>query len=149
MKADIRTVIPAMVKHEGTWEGTYRYIDENANQVDIHQSRVKCIFPEQGPYAYIQKNHFTWSDGREYSVDLLGTLKGDKVYWDTDTFQGYGWATDDGIILLNLERKDEPGARFYEMIVMDPGGVHRARTWHWFKNGQCYKRTLCDERRAA
>ncbi len=52
----------------------------------------------------------------------------------------------DGLIPLNLERKDDPGARFFEIIVMSEDGLTRARTWHWFKGGRLIKRTLCDER---
>jgi hypothetical protein len=33
------------------------------------------------------------------------------------------------------------------MITIGETGDHRARTWHWFKHGRLYKRTLCDERR--
>lgn len=149
MSKSIREVIPAMVEHEGIWEGTYRYVDIEGNLLDIHKSRVECIFPDEGPYAYVQRNHFTWDDGREYEVELLGTLKDDKVYWDTEDFKGYGWASYDGFILLSLDRKDEPGARFHEMIIMDPDGKNRARTWHWFKEGKCFKRTLCDEYRVS
>jgi len=76
---------------------------------------------------------------------LNGTLKENRLHWDTGTFSGYAWTTTDGIILLSLDRKDEPGAMFYENIVMGKTKTHRARTRHWFKDGQLYKRTLCDE----
>lgn len=142
-------IMPVMRKHEGVWEGIYTHIDEDGSLVDRHRARVACIFPETGPYAYIQQNLFTWDDGREYRAELPGVLRDGKLWWDTETFTGCAWPTDYDLILLNLHRKDEPGANFYEMIALGETGEHRARTWHWFKNGSLYKRTLCDERRVA
>ena len=86
-----------------------------------------------------------WDDGRDYRATLPGVLQGDRLYWDLPTFAGTAWETHDGILLLNLSRKDEPGANFFEMITLGATGQHRARTWQWFKDGRLYKRTLCDE----
>ena len=47
--------------------------------------------------------------------------------------------------MLRLERKDVPGASFTEVIVLGGDGKSRARTWHWFIDGELYQRTLCDE----
>jgi len=131
--------------HEGTWEGRYTHLDAQAQILDHHDVRIVCEFPDTGPYAYIQYNHFTWADGHEYKAQLPGTYKDGRLWWDTDTFKGSAWETHDGIILLNLERKDDPGARFYEMITLGDTGQERARIWHWFKDGKLFKRTLCDE----
>lgn len=30
-----------------------------------------------------------------------------------------------------------------------PDGLSRARTWHWFRDGHCFQRTLTDETKAA
>ena len=139
--------MPAMLKHEGVWEGQYTHIDTDANVLDTHTARVTCEFPNSGLYVYIQHNHFFWEDGREHTATLPGIFKDGRLWWDTDTFTGSAWETHDGLILLNLDRKDDPGARFYEIIAMGDTGLHRARTWHWFKNGKLFKRTLCDERR--
>ena len=140
-------IMPAMLKHEGIWEGTYRHIDAENEMIDIHHARVVCEFPSEGPYGYIQRNLFTWGDGREYRSVLNGVLRDGKLCWDTETFDGSAWETDHDLILLNLNRKDEPGANFFEIICMGESGVDRARTWHWFRDGRLYKRTLCDETR--
>lgn len=136
-----------MLKHAGLWEGVYTHINTAGELIDCHRASVKCVFPEDGPYAYIQYNHFTWDDGREFRAELPGVLRDGKLWWDTETFKGCAWETDYGLIMLNLERKDDPGANFYEIIALGDDGVHRARTWHWFKDGKLFKRTLCDERR--
>lgn len=147
--AAVADIMPAMLKHAGVWEGVYTHLDAKGDLIDRHRARVRCAFPDEGPYAYIQHNHFTWDDGRELRAELPGVLREGKLWWDTETFTGCAWETDFDLIMLNLERKDEPGARFYEMIALGESGANRARTWQWFRDGKLYKRTLCDEKRVA
>lgn len=145
MSNPLKELMPNLFLHEGVWEGTYRHIDMDGNTIDIHKSRVECIFPEEGEVVYIQKNHFTWDDGREYKVEFPGILVDGKIFWDTETFSGYGWMSGENMFCLELDRKDDIGARFHEVIVMGENNDQRVRTWHWFKNGACFKRTLCNE----
>ena len=145
MTSPLHKLMPAVLEHKGIWEGTYRHIDIEGNTIDLHKSRVECIFPEEGEVVYIQRNQFEWDNGKVFNIAFDGIIKDNRIYWDTETFKGYGWVASPNIFLLELERKDEPGAWFYESIVMGADKKHRARTWHWFKNGQCFKRTLCDE----
>lgn len=146
-RAALDAVMPTMRAHAGVWEGVYRHLDADAVPVDTHRVRIACRFPDDGPHAYVQHNLFVWDDGREARSTLPGTLRGDRLWWDTPTFHGSAWETHDGILMLNLTRKDEPGASFFETIVMGAGGAHRARTWQWFRDGRLYRRTLCDEQR--
>jgi hypothetical protein len=142
---ELLAAMPTILRHAGVWEGIYRHLDQDGREIDLHRVRIVCEFPQSGPFAYIQHNHFMWDDGRELKADLPGVLRDGKLWWDLPTFSGYAWETDDGILLLNLSRKDEPGANFFEMITLGATGEHRSRTWQWFKNGRLYKRTLCDE----
>ena len=137
--------MPTMRAHQGVWEGTYRHIDADAALIDQHKVRVRCEFPDEGEIVYRQHNHFMWEDGREQKAELPGIFRDGRLWWDLPTFFGSCWETHDGLILLNLTRKDDPGAKFFEIIAMGEGGQKRARTWHWFKDGTLYKRTLCDE----
>ena len=137
-----------MLLHEGVWTGTYRYVDLDGVTTEFHQSRVECVFPETGPYVYVQKNQFKWDDGRERAVEFGGILQGDRIYWDTDAFEGYGWTTKEGVVMLTLNRKDVPDTYFTEAIILGSNNISRARTWHWFKDGELYQRTLCNEHRA-
>lgn len=147
--AILHGIMPAMLDHEGIWCGTYRHVDVNGAELDTHEAQIECIFPHEGRWAYIQQNLFTWSDGREYRATLHGELRAGKLWFDHETFSGTSWETDKGLILLDLDRKDDPGANFYEIICMGSSGVDRARTWHWFRDGRLFKRTLCDERKVA
>lgn len=141
----IDKIMPNMRAHEGIWEGQYYHLGAEGIIEDSHKTRITCEFPETGKYVYIQHNHFIWPDGREYKVQLPAILKDGRLWWDTETFHGSAWETHDGIILLNLERKDIAGARFFEMITMGASGKKRARTWHWFKDGALFRCTLCNE----
>ncbi len=145
MSNPLLDLMPQIYDHEGVWTGTYRHVDLDGQTLDFHKSRVECIFPDAGDVVYIQKNRFEWEDGRVYEVEFPGVLVDDKIYWDTETFSGYGWQSGENVFLLELDRKDLPGARFHEAIVIGPDRKTRARTWHWFKDGVCFKRTLCDE----
>lgn len=144
-RAELEKVMPAMFLHEGVWEGDYQTVNMEGNVIDRNRARVECSFPDDGPFVYVQKNHFTWDDGREVQREFGGVLRGDRLYWDTEHFSGYGWASNDNVLLLNLDRKDEPGASFLEVIIIGNDPKHRARTWHWFKDGRPYQRTLCNE----
>ncbi len=146
-RAELERLMPAMLRHEGTWEGVYRFVDLAGNVTDKYASRVECHFPDEGPYAYVQKNRYAWDDGRIAEFEFGGELRGDRMWWDTERFSGYGWTTPGDIIMLTLDRKDEPGVSFTEMIVLAPDPDYRARTWHWFRDGKLFQRTLCDERR--
>ena len=136
-----------MLDHEGIWEGTYTHLDASAQIMDRHKSRVECVFPTSGPHVYIQNNLFTWEDGREFGATLPGIFRDGRLWWNTPTFSGSAWETHDGYILLNLDRKDEPGVKFHEIILTGETGQHRTRTWHWLRNGKLFKRTVCEESR--
>ena len=135
---------PAHRAHHGVWKGTYRHINLQAQEEELIQSQVICEFPETDVF-YRQTIRLTHSDGKITHAEFDGYDQGDHLWFDTPTFIGKSWETSDGVVLLNLTRKDEPGAHFAEVIIMGDGGKYRARTWHWFKDGQLYRRTLCDE----
>lgn len=141
----LAAVMPSILRHEGQWRGVYRHLDSEGVLQDTHAALVSCELPDSGPHAYIQRNRFSWPDGRVHTAVLPGILREGRLWWDTDTFAGSAWEAGDGTILLNLVRKDEPGAHFVEIIVLGANADQRARTWHWFKDGALYRRTLCDE----
>jgi hypothetical protein len=141
--------MPAMVRHRGTWQGIYRHISREGELVDQHRMTTICEFPDGGEFAYVQQNHLRWDNGRELERSFGGVWRNGMLWWDTDRFSGHGWETRDGIVMLNLKRKDEPGVHFIEMITMSDDGQTRARTWQWFRNGTPFRRTLCDEWRVS
>ncbi len=140
-------LMPAMFDHEGTWVGHYRHLSESGELLDEHDSRVECALPDETDVVFRQTNHFTWVDGRTLNYGFEGSLLNNQLWFDTPTFSGGAWQTEAGIIMLSLDRKDLPDQKFVEVIVMGANTNHRVRTWYYFENGICYKRTLCTEQR--
>jgi uncharacterized DUF497 family protein len=46
---------------------------------------------------------------------------------------------------LTWQRHDTPDAYLYELIVINQTNDQRSRTWHWFRDGVIYQRTLIEE----
>ncbi|WP_082992764.1 hypothetical protein [Erythrobacter sp. QSSC1-22B] len=137
--------MPAMLLHEGWWDGWYRDIDTNGSLIDEKRVKTRCEFPDTGPWHYVQHNWLEWADGRKEAYEFGGALRGDRLVWDTDRFAGSCWQTDGDVLLLRLERRDVGSAYYVEMINLSPDARTRARTWQWFQDGTPWKRTLCDE----
>ena len=137
--------MPNMVKHEGRWEGIYRHVARSGALIDEHEMTTLCEFPVDGEFAYIQDNHLRWKDGRALRHRFGGVFRDGLLWWDTDRFAGHAWETREGVLMLRLDRKDEPGVHFVETIQLASDGRTRARTWQWFEHGAPTRRTLCDE----
>jgi hypothetical protein len=148
-RAALAAVMPAMLLHEGWWNGWYRHYDADGKLVDAHRVKTHCEFPDSGPWHYIQHNWLSWDDGRSALYEFGGRLEDDRLLWETERFSGYGWQTGEDTLMLKLDRLDVPGAYYVEMINIAPDSQSRARTWQWFQDGRPRKRTLCDEERIA
>jgi hypothetical protein len=144
-RAALAAAMPAMLRHEGWWDGWYRHFDGEGVLVDAHKVRTHCEFPDVGEWHYVQHNWLTWEDGRSGLYEFGGRLDGERLVWDTERFKGYGWQTVEDTLMLRLDRADVPDAYYIEMINIAPDGQSRARTWQWFQHGSPWKRTCCDE----
>ena len=142
---NLREAMPALVAHEGEWEGIYRHVGHDFTLIDQHHMHTRCEFPADRPDAYLQHNRLWWDDGRTVERSFGGVYRDGLIHWDTDHFSGYGWQTHEGVVMLRLDRKDEPGVHFIEMITLAGDGRTRARVWQWFRDGTPFRRTLCDE----
>jgi hypothetical protein len=152
---EIKENMPLLASGEGVWEGWYRYYDAMTGELtDAHRSRLICRIPEDGkPSDYHQTNHYYWADGRVETREFPANYRDGRIWWDNDLINGWAAAMqpDDNHLstCLNWVRKDEPGIYLYEMIQVDKAVQNRARTWHWFRDGKCYQRTLIDEVRVS
>lgn len=143
----IREDMPLLARHEGEWEGTYTYVDSDGKIIDRHDCFITNSFPPEGEFAYHQTNRYRWDDGREQVIQFPATYKDGKIYFDTERINGYAWEVDERTIVLTWRYVKNPQEYLYEMIQLDDSGSHRSRTWHWFRDGICYQRTLINERR--
>ena len=146
----LREAMPLLARHEGVWDGYYRYYDSAGNKIDEHRSRLLCRILDDRDYH--QTNLYRWSDGKTDTRDFPATIAGNRLVFDTDID---GWAAAvpldefDRTMMLHWTRKNEPDLYLYEMIQISDDGVSRARVWHWFKNDRLFQRTLVDEQRVS
>ncbi len=144
-RAQLAAVMPAMLLHEGWWDGWYRHYDLAGGLLDAHRVRTHCEFPDDGPWHYVQHNWLSWEDGRTAHYEFGGRLEGDRLVWQTERFSGDGWQSGEDKMLLRIDRADVPDAYYVEMINIAPDRQARARIWQWFQHGRPWKRTCCDE----
>lgn len=145
--SSIRDEMPVLVRHEGEWLGTYTLIDTKGTILDKHDSHLTCQFPEDDPYSYHQINRYKWPDGKQEEHQFPGVYRDKKLWFDIERLQGQAWEVDDATLLLWFTYKAMPEMYLYEMIQISPCNNYRARTWHWFKNNQIFRRTLIQEER--
>jgi hypothetical protein len=151
--AQMRAQMPLLARHEGVWEGRYRYYDAEGKEVDSHASKLICRFRDDGPSTYHQTNHYTWDDGRTDVREFPAGLKDGRLFWDNDLIKG--WASDVKLdehartTMLYWVRKGEPDTYLYEMIQISDCGQFRSRVWHWYKDGRLIQRTLIDETKSS
>lgn len=152
--AEMRAEMPILARHEGVWEGVYRYYDAVTGQLtEQHKSRLFCRFRDDGSATYHQTNHYYWADGKVEVREFPAEYRDGRVWWDNEHIKG--WA---GTMLpddhnrstcLNWVRQGEPDLYLYEMIQISDCSNFRCRTWHWIKAGRCFQRTLIDEHKVS
>ncbi len=145
--SQIKKFMPVMARHEGNWVGEYIHVDMSGLIIDQHKSELSCTFPEKGPFPYFQKNLYTWESGKTEEILFQGTFKDNKVWFNNDRIKGYVWELDQRSLMLTWVRKDIESSYLYEMIQLNESNNSRTRTWHWFKDDECFQRTLIKEKR--
>lgn len=143
----IREEMTTLVRHEGEWEGTYVYIDEDGTVTDRHHAHLTCAFPDDGAYPYLQTNRYHWDDGRSEEFLFPATYKDGRIRFDTERMSGHAWDVDARITVLTWTYTHDPSGYFYEMIHLSEDGNARCRTWHFIQDGRCTRRVLINERR--
>lgn len=142
----LKEKMPLLSRHEGVWEGYYRYYNANGEKIDEHRSRLLCRFPTEDTYH--QTNHYFWEDGKKEIRDFPTRIEDNKIIFYTEV---EGWAAEvplddfNRTVMLYWVRKNEPGLHLYEMIQLSDCGKYRSRVWQWFRNGRLLQRTLIDE----
>ena len=147
MSGDIRSGMPVLARHEGEWRGEYIHVAPDNTLIDRHGSHLICAFPDAGRYDYVQKNIYTWGDGRREELDFPARYRSGRIWWDNDRIVGSAWEIDQRTIMLNWSRKDLPGSYLYEMIQINEANDKRGRTWHWFVADELVRRTCIKESR--
>ena len=144
----IRDDMPLLARHEGVWDGTYKYYNAAGTLVDEHKSRLFCRFVD-GPMPYHQTNYYTWADGRSEVREFPATYHDKRIWWDNELIKGSAWEVGEDsnarAMMLTWERTGDPSLYLYEMIQIADDGATRCRTWHWIRNGRLETRTAIEE----
>ena len=80
---------------------------------------------------------------------LLTGASNDRIVFDDGRIRGECWAIASDTLYLWFGFAATPESNVTEMIQLSADGRHRARTWHWFRDGALEKVTLVRERRVA
>jgi hypothetical protein len=150
----IKAKMPLLARHEGTWEGTYRFITPQLAVLDQYDFRINVRFPEdgRGGVTYRQESFYRWPDGRRQELVFEAQLaedQGQTIVTFEGRIAGRIWELDERTIYLTFRFPEQPNVDVCEMIQLAPNNRDRARTWHWFKDGKLFQLTLVDERRVA
>jgi len=143
--------MPLLARHQGVWEGTYRFVTPQLELLDQYDFRIQVSFPddEQGGITYRQESRYTWADGREQQLDFEAQYAGNGRVELAGRLSGEMYELDDRTLYLNFSFPDQPGIDVCEMIQLAPNNNDRARTWHWFRDNKLFQLTLVDEHRVA
>ncbi len=138
-------------RHAGVWEGEYTHLAASDWSVlGTQRFRITVETFESGPVSYRQTSQYWYPDGREETLVYEGVLRAadDRVVFDNGRIHGECWAIEPDTLTLRFGFAAAPESSVAEMIQLSADGVHRARTWHWFRHGVLEKLTLVRERRA-
>lgn len=143
--------LPLVADQEGVWEGEYVHFDEHHREIDRHQSRLICRLNDgpDGEATLSQTNIYTWADGEREIRFFEGVYRDDRIWIVNELIEGWTSAvtldTTERTIMVAWTRPDEPDFRYYEMITVAEDGNSKNRTWHWYRKGRLFQRTLINE----
>lgn len=146
---------PIVADQAGVWEGEYVHFDADHRLIDRHKSRLICRLQDgaDGVAKLSQTNIYTWPDDTQEIRFFDGTFEGDRVWIKNDLIDGWTGAVEmdptGRTILVGWVRAHEPDFRYYEMITVAEDGNAKNRTWHWYRHGRLFQRTLINENRVS
>jgi hypothetical protein len=151
MTGQIALTMPLVAAQAGVWQGEYVHLDGDHREIDRHSSKLICRLFDgaDGAARLVQSNIYEWSDGSREIRYFDGTLRGDRIVISNENIDGWVAplamdATERTIMVLWI-RAGEPDFRFYEMITVSDDGLAKNRTWHWYRQGRLFQRTLINE----
>ena len=143
----VRQHLPLLARHAGIWEGEYTHLAIDRSVQDQHLFRILVEIPDEGDSHYRQSSHYWWPDGRSQQLVYEGRYREGRVHIETARIRGACWAIDDETLFITFGFHADPTGHVCEMIQLSPDGIHRARTWHWFREHVLWRVTLVREHR--
>lgn len=147
----ISDTMPLIASQAGVWEGEYVHLGADHVVIDRHQSRLVCrlLDDEDGQARLAQTNIYDWADGTREIRYFDAVCRGDRLWVDNVNIDGWVAAipfdATDRTIMVAWTRAGEPDFRYYEMITVAEDGNAKNRTWHWYRKGRLFQRTVINE----
>lgn len=151
MAGQISATMPLVAAQAGVWQGEYVHFDADHREIDRHSSKLVCRLFDgaDGEARLAQSNIYVWADGSREVRYFDGHLRGDRIVIANENIDG--WVapltldTTQATIMVLWSRAGEPDFRYYEMITVAEAGLAKNRTWHWYRKGRLFQRTLINE----
>jgi hypothetical protein len=143
----VRAHLPLLARHAGIWEGEYTHLAPDRRVQDQHLFRILVEIPDAGPVHYRQSSHYWWPDGRSQQLVYEGRYADGRVHIDNGRIRGACWSVDEETLYITFGFHADPAGHVCEMIQLSPDGIHRARTWHWFRDHVLWRVTWVREGR--
>lgn len=146
---------PIIADQAGVWDGEYVHLDMTHAVIDRHRSRLVCRLEdgEDGDARLSQTNIYTWADDQQEIRYFDGVYRDDRIWIKNELIDGWTGAvsldTTNRTIMVGWTRANEPDFRFYEMITVAEDGNAKNRTWHWYRKGRLFQRTVINEERVS
>lgn len=151
MSGQIALRMPLVAAQEGVWRGEYVHLDGDHREIDRHRSMLVCRLFDgpDGEARLVQSNIYDWPDGSREIRFFDGVLQGERICIANVNINGWvaPLAMDETArtIMVLWTRAGEPDFRYYEMITVSEDGLAKNRTWHWYRKGRLFQRTLINE----
>lgn len=147
----IAAKMPLVAAQAGVWQGEYVHFDADHREIDRHGSKLVCRLFDgaDGEARLAQTNIYTWADGSREVRYFDGRLRGDRIEIANVNIDGWvaplAMDATNATIMVLWTRAGEPDFRYYEMITVAEDGMAKNRTWHWYRKGRLFQRTLINE----
>lgn len=143
----VRSSMPVLAKHEGTWEGAYTFVDLRGEVQDQYDFSIDVALSAEDRHAYQQTSRYRWKDGRKQELYFEAQHQEGQLVWDNGRIAGRMWQLDDRSLYLRFGFAAMPDVECFEMIQISEDGETRGRTWLWYRSQVLYQSVLVDERR--
>ena len=144
--------LPALVKQQGVWRGSFRRYDAGCDLLETLPSTVTIrVLEEAGHWLYNQSNLFGPEDAPLRRIEARGELHSGRVWFASERYRG--WAMDlpgeqpAAGSLLVMHPHDPADPEVHEIISCSSDGRRRWRVAQMLKEGRLVGRTVIDEER--
>ena len=142
--------LPALVRQQGVWRGTFRRYDAEGGLLETFPSTITIRVCQEGDcWRYHQSNLLGPEDAPLRRIEARGEIHSGRVWFASERYQG--WAMDlpgeqpAAGSLLVMQPHDPADPEVHEIISCSPDGRRRWRVSQLLKDGRLVGRTSIDE----